>query len=147
MKLLWSFLKKRFWVYISKGNLWKSWCQSFHLLSSLWNNWRPVGRKYQLYEWEVSGIFQPEWRKYCWENWCGRFARIVPGNSKLPETISGIHKEASKDISDCYEKKYLLSFYMNGILAVIKDWMSGNCEDDIDFIVKFISERIHPKER
>lgn len=44
------------------------------------------------------------------------------------------------------EKKYLLSFYMNGILAVIKTWISGNCEDDIDFIVKIISERIHPKE-
>lgn len=45
------------------------------------------------------------------------------------------------------EKKYLLSFYMNGILAVIKTWMSGDCEDDIDFIVKIISERINPKER
>lgn len=45
------------------------------------------------------------------------------------------------------EKKYLLSFYMNGILAVIKIWMSGNCEDDVDFIVKIISERIYPKER
>ena len=45
------------------------------------------------------------------------------------------------------EKKYLLSFYMNGILAVTKTWMSGDCEDDIDFIVKIISERIHPKER
>lgn len=44
------------------------------------------------------------------------------------------------------EKKYLLSFYMNGILAIIKTWISGNCEDDIDFIVKIISERIHPKE-
>lgn len=45
------------------------------------------------------------------------------------------------------EKKYLLSFYINGILAVIKTWISGNCEDDIDFIVKMISERIFPKER
>lgn len=45
------------------------------------------------------------------------------------------------------EKKYLLSFYMIGILAVIKTWISGNCEDDIDFIVKIISERIHAKER
>ncbi|MGN0316542.1 MAG: TetR/AcrR family transcriptional regulator [Lachnospira sp.] len=45
------------------------------------------------------------------------------------------------------EKKYLLSFYMNGILAVIKTWISGNCEDDIDFIVRIISERIYAKER
>lgn len=35
---------------------------------------------------------------------------------------------------------------MNGILAVIKTWISGNCEDDIDFIVKIISERVRAKE-
>lgn len=45
------------------------------------------------------------------------------------------------------EKNYLLSFYMNGILSIIKTWISGNCEDDIDFVVKIISERIYPKER
>lgn len=44
------------------------------------------------------------------------------------------------------EKKYLLSFYMNGILAVIKTWISGDCEDDIDFIVKLITEQTYPKE-
>ncbi|MGN0243043.1 MAG: TetR/AcrR family transcriptional regulator [Lachnospiraceae bacterium] len=45
------------------------------------------------------------------------------------------------------EKKYMLSFYMNGILAVIRIWISDNCEDDIGFIIKIISERIHAKER
>lgn len=38
-------------------------------------------------------------------------------------------------------------FYMDGILAVIKTWISGNCEDNIEFIVKIISERIYKKER
>ena len=45
------------------------------------------------------------------------------------------------------EKKYLLSFYMNGIMAIIKTWLMGNCEDEIDFIVRMIEERIHRKER
>lgn len=45
------------------------------------------------------------------------------------------------------EKEYLSAFYMNGILAVIKIWISNNCEDDVDFIVKVICERIHAKER
>lgn len=49
-------------------------------------------------------------------------------------------------ISD-QDKKYLTAFYMNGILAVIKTWIANNCEDDIDYIVKIICERIHTKER
>lgn len=45
------------------------------------------------------------------------------------------------------EKKYILSFYMDGILAVIKTWIFQNCEDDIDFIVKIIRDCIYAKER
>lgn len=45
------------------------------------------------------------------------------------------------------EKEYLSAFYMNGILAIIKTWISNNCEDDIEFIVKVICERIQAKER
>lgn len=45
------------------------------------------------------------------------------------------------------EKKYLSAFYINGILAVIKTWISNNCEEDIDFIVKVICNRIHVKEK
>lgn len=45
------------------------------------------------------------------------------------------------------DKKYLAAFYMNGILAMIKIWVSNNCEDDMDYIVKMICERIHEKER
>ena len=42
---------------------------------------------------------------------------------------------------------HYLFFYMDGILAVIKTWIWGNCEDNIAFFVKIISERIYKKER
>lgn len=45
------------------------------------------------------------------------------------------------------DKKYLAAFYMNGILAVIKIWLSNHCEEDMDYIVKMICDRIHAKER
>ena len=45
------------------------------------------------------------------------------------------------------DKKYLAAFYMNGILAIIKIWVSNNCEDDIEYIIKMIEERICAKER
>ena len=70
---------------------------------------------------------------------------------RLADTYHRMFKRVLNPIMDRFsisekEKKYLLSFYMNGILAVIKTWISSNCEDDIDFIVKIISERIHSKE-
>lgn len=45
------------------------------------------------------------------------------------------------------DRKYLAAFYMNGILAVIKIWVSNDCEEDIDYIIKMVCERIHAKER
>lgn len=71
---------------------------------------------------------------------------------RLADTYNRMFTHVFNPIMDRFavsekEKKYLLSFYMNGILSIIKTWMSGNCEDDIDFIVKIISERINPKER
>lgn len=45
------------------------------------------------------------------------------------------------------EKKYILAFYMDGILGVIKTWILKNCQDDVHFIVKVICERIYVKER
>lgn len=37
------------------------------------------------------------------------------------------------------EKRYIFSFYCDGTLGIIKTWINGNCEDDIDFIIDLIS--------
>ncbi len=38
------------------------------------------------------------------------------------------------------EKKYVFAFYTEGTLAIIKQWILGNCEDDIDFIIDLIEK-------
>ena len=38
------------------------------------------------------------------------------------------------------EKKYIFDFYINGVLSVIKEWLEGNCSDDINFIVSLITK-------
>lgn len=43
------------------------------------------------------------------------------------------------DISD-YKKKYLLQFYINGIMTIVKEWTINNCEDTIDDIINIIIE-------
>ena len=36
------------------------------------------------------------------------------------------------------DKKYVFAFYMQGTIAIIGQWIDGNCEDDIDMIIDLI---------
>ncbi len=36
------------------------------------------------------------------------------------------------------EKKYVLAFYTQGTVAIIGEWIDGNCKDDIDMIIGLI---------
>ncbi|MFR0540250.1 TetR/AcrR family transcriptional regulator [Lactobacillus delbrueckii] len=36
------------------------------------------------------------------------------------------------------EKKYVLAFYTQGTMAVIGEWVDGDCEDDMDMIIDLI---------
>ena len=40
------------------------------------------------------------------------------------------------------ERNYLIAFYINGIMAIIKEWLNTNCEDSIidieDVIIKCV---------
>ena len=32
------------------------------------------------------------------------------------------------------KRKYLLAFYLNGFMAIITEWLEGDCEDSIEYI-------------
>ncbi len=36
------------------------------------------------------------------------------------------------------EKNYLLAFYVNGIIAIIKEWIDQDCKDSIEDIINII---------
>lgn len=36
------------------------------------------------------------------------------------------------------ERKYLVYYYMNGMIAIIKIWLDNNCTDSIDYIMNLI---------
>jgi len=36
------------------------------------------------------------------------------------------------------EKKYIMSFYIEGIIAIIKEWLKADCEDSIEYMIKII---------
>lgn len=42
-----------------------------------------------------------------------------------------------------FEKKYLLSFYINGIMAIVKEWIQDKCTDDINDIEEFIIKHVN----
>ncbi len=40
------------------------------------------------------------------------------------------------------EKMFVISFYINGIIAIIKLWLAGDCKEDIEFISGIITDCI-----
>lgn len=43
------------------------------------------------------------------------------------------------------EKTYILSFYINGTLSIINEWLKNECRDDIDFIIDLITKYTNGK--
>ena len=42
------------------------------------------------------------------------------------------------------KRKYMLSFYLNGIMGIIMEWIINDCKDSIDDIINIILECIRP---
>lgn len=45
------------------------------------------------------------------------------------------------------EKKYIFSFYTQGVIGVINAWLKGDCKDEIDFIIKIIERNTFVNEK
>ena len=70
-----------------------------------------------------------------------------PTVMKSYEAYANLEKYIFNPILDKYnipnnKKKYILQFYINGIMAIIKEWTINNCTDEIDDIIKIIIECI-----
>lgn len=44
-----------------------------------------------------------------------------------------------------YKRKYMLAFYIEGMIAIIKEWLKCDCKDPIDLIIKIIIDSVTPK--
>lgn len=38
------------------------------------------------------------------------------------------------------ERTYVIKFYLTGIFAIVMEWLDNDCRDDLDFIIKVISD-------
>ena len=36
------------------------------------------------------------------------------------------------------ERSYVMKFYLNGVFAIIMEWLNKNCSDDMKMIIKII---------
>lgn len=68
---------------------------------------------------------------------------ILNSNQKF----DSLFKHIFTPIMDIYnipenEQKYVISFYINGIIAIIHEWLRNDCKEPIDFIVKIITDNI-----
>lgn len=42
------------------------------------------------------------------------------------------------------DKRYLISYYINGIMTIIKEWVISDCQDSINKIIKIIDYCVRP---
>lgn len=68
---------------------------------------------------------------------------------KANEAYSGLEEYIFNPILDKYgmpnnKKKYILQFYVSGIVAIIKEWTINDCKDSIDDIMDIIIECVRP---
>lgn len=68
---------------------------------------------------------------------------------KANEAYSGLEEYIFNPILDKYgipdnKKKYILQFYVSGIVAIIKEWTINDCKDSIDDIMNIIIECVRP---
>lgn len=44
------------------------------------------------------------------------------------------------------QRKYVMAFYIKGIMAIIDEWLKEDCKDDINDIAKVIQQCVHQRE-
>ena len=72
-----------------------------------------------------------------------------PTVMKAKEAYLSLEKFILNPILDKYcvphnKKRYLLQFYVNGIMAIIREWIIDDCQDKIDDIITIIIECVRP---
>ena len=45
------------------------------------------------------------------------------------------------------EKKYIFSFYTEGVIGIIKRWLEDDCNDEIDLIIRIIERNTFVNEK
>ena len=71
---------------------------------------------------------------------------------RFPQIFDSLYAEIFSPILSRYgvpdaDKKYLMSFYLNGIYSVIMAWIGNACKDDIAHIAELLINFVHPSDR
>ena len=71
-----------------------------------------------------------------------------PVTMKTQEKYSSLEKYILNPILNKYnipnyKKRYVLQFYINGIMAIIKEWAINDCKENIDDIIDIIIECVN----
>lgn len=66
---------------------------------------------------------------------------------KVERMFEKMYREIYSPVMDKFnveekEKRYIIQFYLNGIHALIVEWIRGDCADDIEFVADLIAKCI-----
>ena len=72
-----------------------------------------------------------------------KIALTKAGTLKLDKSYQGLYLHILDPIMEKYqidqkERKFIVAFYINGIMAIIKEWLKEDCKEDKDYIINKI---------
>lgn len=67
------------------------------------------------------------------------------GTLRLTETYDRMFRHVFKPILERFkvpdrDRKYIMSFYIRGLMAIITEWLKEDCSDSIDYIITVIQK-------
>ncbi len=66
-----------------------------------------------------------------------------PGTLRLEDSYAGLFRHILTPILDRYsvpeqDRRYILAFYMHGLMAILSEWLQSDCADSIEYIIHII---------
>lgn len=90
------------------------------------------------------------------EEYLKPYLEFIKENKKIfitafrnPTTMKSQEKYVLNPILDKYDvaeykKRYILQFYIHGLMAIIQEWTINNCEEEIEDVINIIIECVRP---
>lgn len=74
-----------------------------------------------------------------------KFNSIQLNKSVIETVYKTINTVLDKFDVPSAQREYMIAFYLEGLNAIVKQWLKNDCKDEIDDVIKVIEECVRPK--
>ncbi len=98
----------------------------------------------------ITPKYLKPWLLFIKENKClyktvvKRYDALNLSKSLMPYLMSAIDPILNRHNVPTENKRYIMSFYFEGLNGMIKEWLNDDCKKDVEEVIKIITDCIKP---